>query len=142
MGAVAYRLLYAMRLLRKLSSRDVRALLKRSANYDRLFAFIWRKDMPKGYIIARVTVEDAERYAQYAQGSGAAMEKYGARVLVRAGRYEALEGDARARNVVLEFESFEAARAYYHSPEYQAAREHRVGAAQGEFLLVEGFDPA
>ena len=46
--------------------------------------------MAKGYIIARVTVEDAERYAEYAKGSGAAMQKYGARVLVRGGRYEAL----------------------------------------------------
>ena len=98
--------------------------------------------MPKGYIIARVTVEDAERYAEYAKGSSAAMQKYGARVLVRGGRCEALEGEARPRNVVIEFESYEQARAYYHSPEYQAAREHRVGVSQGEFLLVEGFDAA
>jgi uncharacterized protein (DUF1330 family) len=98
--------------------------------------------MPKGYIIARVTVEDAERYAEYAKGSGAAMQKFGARVLVRGGRYEALEGEARPRNVVIEFDSYDQARAYFHSPEYQAAREHRVGVSQGEFLLVEGFDPA
>ena len=97
--------------------------------------------MPTGYIIARVTVEDAERYAEYAKGSGAAMQKYGARALVRGGRYEALEGEARPRNVVIEFDSYEQAHAYFHSPEYQAAREHRVGASQGEFLLVEGFDP-
>jgi uncharacterized protein (DUF1330 family) len=42
--------------------------------------------MPKGYIIARVTVEDAERYAEYAKGSGPAMQKFGARALVRGGR--------------------------------------------------------
>ena len=65
-----------------------------------------------------------------------------ARVLVRGGRYEALEGDARPRNVVIEFDSYDQARAYFYSPEYQAAREHRVGVSQGEFLLVEGFDPA
>ena len=98
--------------------------------------------MPKGYIIARVTVEDSERYAEYAKGSGAAAQKHGARALVRGGRFEALEGDARARNVVLEFDSYDAARAYYYSPEYQAAREHRLGAAQADILLVEGFDPA
>ena len=98
--------------------------------------------MPQGYIIARVTVEDAERYAEYAKGSGTAVQKFGARVLVRGGRYEALEGEARPRNVVIEFDSYEQASAYYHSPEYQAAREHRVGVSQGEFLLDEGFDPA
>ena len=36
------------------------------------------------------------------------------------------------------FRSYEQARAYYYSPEYQAARQHRLGAADGEFVLVEG----
>ena len=94
--------------------------------------------MPKGYIIARVTVEDAERYAEYAKGSGAAMQKFGARVLVRGGRCEALEGEARPRNVVIEFASLQDAHDCYHSPEYTKAREYRDKAGQGEFLLVEG----
>ena len=57
-----------------------------------------------------------------------------------AGRYEALEGEARARNVVIEFESFEQAKRYYHSPEYQAAKAKRAGAAVGEFVAVEGAE--
>jgi len=96
--------------------------------------------MPKGYIIAPVTVHDPDTYALYAAGSTAAIKKYGARVLVRGGKHEALEGTARPRNVVLEFDSYEQAKAYYDSPEYQAARAHRVGVSEGEFLLVEGFD--
>jgi uncharacterized protein (DUF1330 family) len=94
--------------------------------------------MPKGYIIVRVDVQDPEAYARYAKATGPAAEKYGAKPLVRAGRYEALEGTARARNVVMEFESYDQARAYYYSPEYQEARQHRLGAAEGEFILVEG----
>ena len=97
--------------------------------------------MPKGYIIARVTVEDNERYAEYARAAAKAQQLHGAKVLVRAGRHEALEGSARPRNVILEFQSYEAARAYYHSPEYQAAREHRLGAAQADIMVIEGFDP-
>jgi uncharacterized protein (DUF1330 family) len=96
--------------------------------------------MPKGYIIARVTVDDPESYAAYAKGAFGAMQKYGARILARGGRHEALEGEARARNVILEFESFDRAREYFNSPEYQAARQHRVGGSTGEFVLVEGFD--
>ncbi len=96
--------------------------------------------MPKGYIIARVTVTDPESYALYAQGSTAAIKKFGGRVIVRGGAHEALEGPARPRNVVLEFDSYEQAKAYYYSPEYQAARAHRVGKSEGEFVLVEGFD--
>ena len=96
--------------------------------------------MPKGYLIARVTVEDEEAYKLYAKGTLAAAEKYGARALVRGGRSEALEGEARPRNVVLEFSSFDQAKAYYHSPEYQAARQHRLGKSVGEFVVVEGAD--
>jgi uncharacterized protein (DUF1330 family) len=94
--------------------------------------------MPKGYIIARVTVRDPEAYALYAQGAAIAQSKHGARVLARAGRCEPLEGEARPRNVILEFDSYEQARAYYNSPEYRAAREHRIGKSEGELLLLEG----
>jgi uncharacterized protein (DUF1330 family) len=96
--------------------------------------------MPKGYIVARVDVDDADQYALYAKGALGAMRIYGARILARGGRSEALEGEARKRNVILEFESFEQARRYYDSPEYQAAKKHRDGVSRGEFLLVEGFD--
>lgn len=94
--------------------------------------------MPKGYIIARVSVQDSAAYAEYAKGAGEAMKIYGARVLARGGRHEALEGEARARNVIIEFDSFEQAHKYFHSPEYQAARRHRDGKAIGEFVVVEG----
>jgi uncharacterized protein (DUF1330 family) len=96
--------------------------------------------MPKAYIIARVTVSDTGSYAEYAKGAFQAMRKYGARILARGGRSEALEGEARARNVILEFESYDQAKAYFNSPEYQAARALRVGGSQGEFVVVEGFD--
>ncbi|HEV2605962.1 MAG TPA: DUF1330 domain-containing protein [Microvirga sp.] len=94
--------------------------------------------MPKGYIIARVTVTNPEAYAEYAKGATEAIKQYGGRPLVRGGAHEALEGQARARNVVIEFDSVEAARRYYNSPEYQAAKAKREGACEGEFVLVEG----
>ncbi len=94
--------------------------------------------MPKASIIVRVSVHDADRYGRYAALAPVALKKYGARVLARGGRYEALEGDARARNVILEFDDYETARAYYHSPEYQEARSHRIGAADFDLTLVEG----
>lgn len=96
--------------------------------------------MPKAYIIARVTVNDPESYAEYAKGAFQAMRKYGARILARGGQAEALEGEARSRNVILEFESYERAKQYFNSPEYQAAKKHRAGGAVGEFVVVEGFD--
>ena len=94
--------------------------------------------MAKGDIVARITVTDPAAYAAYAKGAGEAMKLHGARVLARGGRHEALEGEARGRNVIIEFETFEQAKAYFNSPEYQAARQHRNGAAMGEFVVVEG----
>ena len=94
--------------------------------------------MPKGYIIARVDVTNPDAYAQYAAAAGEAIKKFGGKPLARGGHHEALEGQARARNVILEFDSFDAARAYYFSVEYQAAKAKREGAAVMELVLVEG----
>lgn len=96
--------------------------------------------MPKAYIVARVTVSDPQAYAEYAKGATEAIRQYGGRVLARGGAYEALEGEARGRNVVIEFASLDQAKRYYHSPEYQAAKAKREGAAVGEFVVVEGVE--
>jgi uncharacterized protein (DUF1330 family) len=94
--------------------------------------------MPKGYTIVRVDVTDPDAYANYAKLATEAIKKHGGRPLVRGGRFEAVEGVARARNVVVEFDSFDAARAFYFSQEYQAAKALREGAAVVELVLVEG----
>jgi uncharacterized protein (DUF1330 family) len=94
--------------------------------------------MPKGYVISRVDVTNPEAYARYAAESTKVIAAHGGRALARGGRSEALEGKARARNVVLEFDSYEAARGYFYSAEYQAARALREGAAEIEMVVVEG----
>ncbi len=92
----------------------------------------------KGYWLVRFDVTDPEAYKTYAQGAGAAMEQFGATYLVRGGAHEALEGSARARNVVIEFPSVQHAIDCYRSDSYQQAREHRLPAATGEIVIVEG----
>ncbi|WP_282609509.1 DUF1330 domain-containing protein [Pelagibius sp. Alg239-R121] len=94
--------------------------------------------MPKGYWIVRVSVHNEARYPQYLQAAKAAFDKFGARFLVRGGSFEAMEGEARARNVVVEFKDYATAAACYRSPEYQAAKEIRNANADADFLIVEG----
>jgi uncharacterized protein (DUF1330 family) len=94
--------------------------------------------MPKGYIISRVDITNPEAYARYVQTATKAIADHGGKPLARGGRSEALEGKARARNVILEFETYDAARRYFHSEPYQAARALREGAAEIEMVLVEG----
>jgi uncharacterized protein (DUF1330 family) len=90
------------------------------------------------YWIAHVTVTDPEAYGRYAKLATAAIEGHGGRFLARAGRHVQLEGRDRARNVVVEFPSLEAAEACYRSPEYQAALAHARGAAERDLVVVEG----
>jgi uncharacterized protein (DUF1330 family) len=97
--------------------------------------------MPKAYWIARIDVTNMEPYKLYAAGSTDAITKHGGRFLARGGRHEALQGKARGRNVVIEFPNYEAALACWNSPEYKAAKGHRDGNADAEFVLVEGYEP-
>jgi len=92
----------------------------------------------KGYWIAHVTVTDPDSYQKYVDGTAAAFEKYGARFLARGGKCEQLEGEGHPRNVVIEFDSMAQALACYHSPEYQAARAHRVDAGIANLMIMEG----
>jgi uncharacterized protein (DUF1330 family) len=96
--------------------------------------------MAKGYWIAHVDVDNVEEYSKYVAANGPAFKKYGAVCLARGGRVHVLEGTGRARNVVWEFPSFQAAIDCYNSPEYQAAKALRKGHGVGEFVVVEGME--
>jgi uncharacterized protein (DUF1330 family) len=96
----------------------------------------------KGYIVAEVKVRDAEAMARYRPLSQAAVEKFGGRFLVRGGAAQVLEGGwlPPERLIVVEFDSVERAHAFYHSPEYQAARLVREVAGEMNMLVVSGVD--
>lgn len=96
--------------------------------------------MSKGYWIARVDVADAEAYKAYVAANAQAFREYGARFLVRAGRFENPEGTSRSRNVVIEFPSYQAALDCWRSPAYQAALRIRQPVSTGDVVIVEGYD--
>ncbi len=96
--------------------------------------------MPKGYWVARIDVDDLERYKLYVAANAKPFAEYGARFLVRAGRFENPEGTHRSRNVVIEFPSYQAALDCYHSPAYQAAIQLRLPVSQGDLIIIEGYD--
>jgi len=96
--------------------------------------------MAKGYWIARVDVADPERYKAYVAANAEPLRKYGARFLVRGGQFENPEGSSRARNVVVEFPSYQAALECYRSAEYQEAVKLRVPVSTIDMVVVEGYD--
>jgi uncharacterized protein (DUF1330 family) len=93
-----------------------------------------------GYIIANVTVTNPAQYDEYRKWSSVAMQVHGAQVCVRGGKVAVLEGDwTPERLVILKFPTFDAARAFYDTPEYLKAREARAGAAIMRMIVVEGL---
>ncbi len=94
--------------------------------------------MTKAYWIVRVSVNNERNYPDYLEAAKPAFEKYGARFVVRGGRFEAMEGSSRPRNVVVEFQDYDTAVACYRSAEYQAARKIRAVNAEADFVIVEG----
>lgn len=95
--------------------------------------------MPKGYWIAHVDIVDPVAYEAYRAANAAPFAEYGARFLVRGGPQEVREGKARARTVVIEFPSLDAARACYDSPGYRAAKALRDPVSTGDVVIIEGW---
>jgi uncharacterized protein (DUF1330 family) len=96
--------------------------------------------MPKGYWIARVDVMNADGYRAYVAANAEAFARHGGRFLVRAGPSETVEGQSRARNVVIEFPDYATALACYRSDEYQRAMALRQGHSVADLIIIEGYD--
>ena len=96
----------------------------------------------RGYLIAEARVGDVAAYETYKALAEAAIARHGGRYLVRGGAIEMLEGTWAniPRLVIVEFESVDAARSFYASPEYQAARAARQGIAEMNMLVVSGIE--
>ena len=96
--------------------------------------------MPKGYWMVHVDVTDPEKYKEYIAANAAPFRKYGARFVVRGGKFENPEGTSRARNVVIEFPSYQAALDCWHSPEYQQVLELRRPVSTADLVIIEGYE--
>jgi uncharacterized protein (DUF1330 family) len=96
--------------------------------------------MPKGYWIARVDVSNEEGYKPYAAANPAIFKTYGGKFIVRAGKFESMEGASRSRNVVIEFPDYAAALACYRSDEYQANIKVRQPHSLIDLIVIEGYD--
>ena len=78
----------------------------------------------------------------YRDMADAAHERFGSKLLARAGHHEIVEGKLRSRNVLREFNSYDEAQTFYHGPDYSRARPLRAPHSACDFLIVEGYDGA
>ena len=94
--------------------------------------------MPKGYVVANIRVRDQEKFQQFSGMAEPAIQKYGGKVLARGAVADRLEGDVDGIVMMIEFESKDAASAFYHSEEYQAAKIVREECADTDLMIAEG----
>jgi uncharacterized protein (DUF1330 family) len=91
------------------------------------------------YLIYRAMVNDAEAYAAYMAETPGIIAQFGGRFVARRGRTETLEGEPeQRRTIIVEFENFEAAKAFYDSPVYAQARVLRADAAEVQIVITDG----
>ena len=94
--------------------------------------------MPKGYVILTEAINDPEGMKAYGRAAGAAMS--GIKILAVDTAPKVIEGAWHGdQTVVLEFESVDAAGAWYESEAYQKAAKLRQAAADCNVVIISGF---
>jgi uncharacterized protein (DUF1330 family) len=95
--------------------------------------------MPKAYVILTESIHDQTAMDVYGRAAAPAIVESGGRILAVEPDPQLLEGEWNGRTVVLEFDSVEAARAWYDSPTYQSARQIRLAAAETNAVILTGW---
>ena len=94
----------------------------------------------KGYVVCVYkSIKNEEKLKEYAVKARTAVEKYKGKFLIRGGKAIANEGDKSPRTVVIEFLSFDEAKLFYNSKEYQQAHAILQGHAVRHHQTVEGY---
>ena len=95
--------------------------------------------MPAYAIFIKNKTTDADELKTYSQKAGAARGDHPLTPLVYYGALETLEGDPAEGVVLLQFPDMAAAHAWYDSPAYQEAKQHRLKGADYRVILTQGL---
>ncbi|MCE3001742.1 MAG: DUF1330 domain-containing protein [Xanthomonadaceae bacterium] len=92
------------------------------------------------YMIVEARITDLPRFRAYAEANPPLVARFGGRYLAIRTATEPLEGDWEGAKVVIsEWPDMDAARRYWHSPEYAAVKRLREGTGTFRVLLVDGL---
>jgi len=93
------------------------------------------------YFIAQYVVNDPKLYREYQTGAGATIRAAGGEVVAFDVAAESIEGTPPGpQTVIVKFESAEAAKAWYRSPEYQAVVGKRLASTRGFALIAQSMN--
>lgn len=92
------------------------------------------------YMIVEARITDLARFRAYAEANPALVARFGGRYLAIRTATEPLEGDWEGSKLVIsEWPHMDAARRYWHSPEYAALKRLREGTGAFRVILVDGL---
>jgi len=89
-------------------------------------------------VFTRDKMIDPKEMELYGQKAMAASAGHNMKPLAIYGRHEVVEGPDVEGVVIVEFADMDAAKAWYHSPAYQDACQHRFKGATYRAVIVEG----
>ncbi len=93
------------------------------------------------FFIAQYVVNDPDLYAEYSAGAGPTLAAAGGELVSFDVAAEAVEGTAPGpQTVIIKFESTEAAKAWYNSPDYQAVVGKRLAATEGYSIISQSMN--
>jgi len=95
--------------------------------------------MPAYVIFIKNKTTNQDELNTYGQKAGAARGDHQITPLAFYGPLEVLEGDSAEGVVLLQFADKAAAKAWYDSPAYQEAKQHRLKGADYRVILAEGL---
>jgi uncharacterized protein (DUF1330 family) len=90
-------------------------------------------------VFTRERLRDKPEFDTYSKMAGGTLAGHTAKPLVVYGKSETLEGAPIEGAVIVEFPTMEAAKAWYDSPAYRDAREHRFRGADYRVFITEGL---
>jgi len=94
--------------------------------------------MPAYLIITRVCTRNPAELERYAKRAPDFLKGFTLKFLARFGECEVKEGPGVESAAILEFPSMEDARAWYESPMYQEASQHRFKGGDYSAIIVDG----
>lgn len=93
----------------------------------------------KGYIVCVYeSIKDDDALKNYALKAREAVKKYDGNFLVKGGKKITTEGNEFVRTAVLEFSSFDQAKKFFYSTEYQSAHDLLKNTVVRHHQIIEG----
>ena len=92
-----------------------------------------------GYLIFNIDVKKPDNYKEYIEKVKPIAEKYGGVYIIRGGETMVIEGNwSYPRTVVIKFPSYEKAKEFYNSNDYQPIKKIRLENSVSNAIIIEG----